>query len=105
MIVEDGYDSEFVHIGRPIDALYSLDRDGEAVYVGLFSRTVLATLRLAYGIASPSLYPAIRKANVSRRLAHSAGHALWDGRAGRCRGDAAGRTRSTRTRSRRGGFL
>lgn len=62
VVIEDDYDSEFVHTGRPVDPLYSLDRDGRVVYVGSFSRTLLATLRLAYCVAPPSLYPAIRKA-------------------------------------------
>jgi GntR family transcriptional regulator/MocR family aminotransferase len=47
-IVEDDYDGEFRHHGRPIPALKSLDRDGRVLYTGTFSKVLFPGLRLAY---------------------------------------------------------
>jgi CubicO group peptidase (beta-lactamase class C family) len=44
-IVEDDYDSEFRYAGRPIEPLQTLDGSGRVIYVGSFSKTLLATLR------------------------------------------------------------
>jgi GntR family transcriptional regulator/MocR family aminotransferase len=61
-IVEDDYDSEFRFDGRPIEPLQALDTSGRVIYVGTFSKTLLATLRLGFVIVPPSL----------RRAAHAA---------------------------------
>jgi GntR family transcriptional regulator / MocR family aminotransferase len=61
-IVEDDYDSEFRFGGRPIEPLQTLDRAGRVVYVGSFSKTLLATLRLGFAVVPPSLRPAVRNA-------------------------------------------
>lgn len=45
-VVEDDYDSEFRYGGRPIEPLQTLDPRGRVIYVGSFSKTLLATLRL-----------------------------------------------------------
>ena len=45
-IVEDDYDSEFRYSGRPLASLQGLDRHGRVIYVGTFSKTVFAGLRL-----------------------------------------------------------
>src|SRR5262249_13216781 len=37
-IVEDDYDSELRHEGRPLEPLQALDRSGRVVYVGTFSK-------------------------------------------------------------------
>lgn len=50
VIVEDDYDSEFRHHGRPIEPLKVLDRAGRVVYVGTFSRTMQAQLRIGYAV-------------------------------------------------------
>jgi GntR family transcriptional regulator / MocR family aminotransferase len=50
VIVEDDYDSEFRHRGRPIEPLKVLDRAGRVVYVGTFSRTMQAQLRIGYAV-------------------------------------------------------
>ena len=47
-VVEDDYVSEFRYEGRPLEALQSLDRDGRAIYMGSFSKTLFPALRLAY---------------------------------------------------------
>jgi GntR family transcriptional regulator/MocR family aminotransferase len=59
-ILEDDYDSEFRFGGRPIEPLQTLDRAGRVVYVGSFSKTLLATLRLGFVVVPPSLRPAVR---------------------------------------------
>jgi GntR family transcriptional regulator / MocR family aminotransferase len=61
-IVEDDYDSEFRYGGRPIEPLQTLDRSGRVVYVGSFSKTMLATLRLGFVVAPASLRGAVRAA-------------------------------------------
>ena len=61
-IIEDDYDSEFRFGGRPIEPLRMLDDSGRVIYVGSFSKTTLATLRLGFIIAPPSLWPALRGA-------------------------------------------
>jgi GntR family transcriptional regulator/MocR family aminotransferase len=61
-VVEDDYDSEFRYGGRPIQPLQTLDRGGRVVYVGSFSKTMLATLRLGFVVAPASLRGALRAA-------------------------------------------
>lgn len=61
-IVEDDYDSEFRYGGRPIEPLQTLDTSGRVIYVGSFSKTLLATLRLGFVVAPPSLRNAVRTA-------------------------------------------
>ncbi|MBL0387347.1 PLP-dependent aminotransferase family protein [Tumebacillus sp. ITR2] len=48
VIVEDDYDSEFRRRGRPIEPLKVLDRHERVVYVGTFSKTMYADLRIGY---------------------------------------------------------
>ena len=61
-IVEDDYDSEFRYTGRPVEPLRALDTSGRVIYVGSFSKTMLATLRLGYIVAPPALAPALQAA-------------------------------------------
>jgi GntR family transcriptional regulator/MocR family aminotransferase len=63
-ILEDDYDSEFRFGGRPIEPLQTLDRAGRVIYVGSFSKTLLATLRLGFVVAPASLRPAVRAAKL-----------------------------------------
>ena len=49
--------------GRPIEPLQTLDRAGRVVYVGSFSKTLLATLRLGF-VVSASLRRAVRTAKL-----------------------------------------
>jgi len=53
VVVEDDYDGEFRHGGRPLDALQTLDRHECVMYVGTFSKSVFPELRLGY-VASPA---------------------------------------------------
>lgn len=47
-ILEDDYDSEFRHDGRPIAALQGLDRAGRVIYLGTWNKILFPGLRLAY---------------------------------------------------------
>ncbi len=69
-IVEDDYDSELRHDGRPLEPLQSLDRRGRVLYVGTFSKVLLPALRTGYVVAPASLMPALRAA---RELADRGG--------------------------------
>jgi GntR family transcriptional regulator / MocR family aminotransferase len=61
-VVEDDYDSEFRYGGRPIEPLQTLDGSGRVIYVGSFSKTLLATLRLGFLVVPASLVAAVRSA-------------------------------------------
>ncbi|WP_127579081.1 aminotransferase-like domain-containing protein [Paenibacillus koleovorans] len=50
VVIEDDFDSEFRHRGRPIEPLKGLDRDGRVVFVGTFTRTMQAQLRIGYAV-------------------------------------------------------
>jgi GntR family transcriptional regulator/MocR family aminotransferase len=60
VIVEDDYDSEFRHRGRPLMALQGLDESGCVVYIGTFSKTMFPGLRLGFLVAPPSLVDAFQ---------------------------------------------
>ncbi|MGU7816289.1 MocR-like pyridoxine biosynthesis transcription factor PdxR [Burkholderia sp. AW49-1] len=49
-IVEDDYDSEFRYLGRPLQALKSLDRRDHVIYCSTFSKAMYPGLRLAYAV-------------------------------------------------------
>jgi GntR family transcriptional regulator / MocR family aminotransferase len=54
-VVEDDYDGEFRHDGQPLESLQGLDTHGRVIYVGTFSRTIFAALRIGYLIVPPGL--------------------------------------------------
>ncbi|QNM96024.1 MocR-like pyridoxine biosynthesis transcription factor PdxR [Chitinimonas koreensis] len=60
-IVEDDYDSEFRHAGRPLAAMQGLDRAGRVLYLGTFSKVMFPALRLAYLVAPPALVEPLRR--------------------------------------------
>lgn len=49
-VIEDDYDSEFRHDGRPLAALQSLQAGGRVLYVGTYNKVLFPGLRLAYVI-------------------------------------------------------
>ncbi|PQP81047.1 PLP-dependent aminotransferase family protein [Paenibacillus sp. PCH8] len=55
VIIEDDYDSEFRWGGRPIEPLKVLDHEQRVIYVGSFSQTMTASIRLGYAVLPPSL--------------------------------------------------
>ena len=48
IVIEDDYDGEFNHTGRPLDALQTLDRSWFVFYVGTFSKCLFPGLRLGF---------------------------------------------------------
>ncbi|SFI32641.1 GntR family transcriptional regulator / MocR family aminotransferase [Collimonas sp. OK307] len=68
IIIEDDYYSEFRYMGRPIDSLQSMDRDGLVAFVGTFSKVMQPELRIGYLIAPPAIREALI---VAKRLCNS----------------------------------
>jgi len=54
-ILEDDYQSEFFHDGRPPAALAALDRSGRVLHLGTFTSAAFPSLRLAWIVLPPSL--------------------------------------------------
>jgi GntR family transcriptional regulator/MocR family aminotransferase len=54
-ILEDDYDSDFRFHGAPVAALKGLDRMGRVIYLGTFSKSLGAGLRLGYVIVPSEL--------------------------------------------------
>lgn len=48
VVIEDDYDGEFSHTGRPLDALKTLDAAQCVFYVGTFSKCLFPALRLGF---------------------------------------------------------
>ena len=55
MIIEDDYDSEYRYSGRPLPALQGLDRGGQVLFTGSFSKVMFPSLRLGYLVVPPDL--------------------------------------------------
>ncbi|NID14070.1 PLP-dependent aminotransferase family protein [Luteibacter yeojuensis] len=62
VVVEDDYDGEFRYDGQPLQSLQGLDTAGRVIYVGTFSRTIFAALRVGYLIVPKSLVDAFATA-------------------------------------------
>ena len=60
-IIEDDYDSEFRHAGRPIAALQGLDKSGRVIYLGTFSKMLFPALQLGYIVVPPDLAGSMRR--------------------------------------------
>jgi GntR family transcriptional regulator/MocR family aminotransferase len=59
-VVEDDYDSDFRYDSPPLTALSGLDREHRVIYLGSFSKSIGAGLRLGYLVLPPELVaPAI----------------------------------------------
>lgn len=74
-VVEDEYDSEFTRVGNPPQPLKLIDRDERVIYVGSFSRTMFASLRIGYALLPDALVSPFLRA---RRLYDSVPPALAD---------------------------
>ncbi|MEM7788931.1 MAG: PLP-dependent aminotransferase family protein, partial [Bacteroidota bacterium] len=61
-ILEDDYDSEFRHVGRPLAPLQSLDHEGRVVYIGSFNKVLFPGLRLAYVVLPEALVDVAERA-------------------------------------------
>ena len=55
LVFEDDYDSEYRYSGRPIPALHGLDRTGQVVFAGSFSKVLFPSLRLGYLVVPDDL--------------------------------------------------
>jgi GntR family transcriptional regulator / MocR family aminotransferase len=62
IIIEDDYDSEFQYDGRPVAALQGLDETGGVFYVGTFSKSTFADIRVGYVLAPESYVDVIERA-------------------------------------------
>ncbi|MCK6452801.1 MAG: PLP-dependent aminotransferase family protein [Alphaproteobacteria bacterium] len=60
-IVEDDYDGEFFFGRRPLPTLKSVDRTGQVIYVGTFSKSLFPALRLGFMLVPPSLVDTFEK--------------------------------------------
>lgn len=63
-IAEDDYDSDFFYDGTPLPALKSLDRDDQVVYLGTFSKSLGAGLRIGYMVLPAELCAPARNAKA-----------------------------------------
>ena len=54
-IIEDDYDSELRYIGRPIPAMQGLDKHDRVIYLGSFSSTLFASIKISYMVMPPSV--------------------------------------------------
>ena len=54
-VIEDDYDSDFRYQGSPLHALAGLDRHESVIYLGTFSKSIGAGLRVGYIVAPPAL--------------------------------------------------
>jgi GntR family transcriptional regulator/MocR family aminotransferase len=62
VVIEDDYDGEFRYDGHRLESLQGLDPEGRVIYVGTFSRTVFAALRIGYLVVPKPLVPAFTSA-------------------------------------------
>lgn len=53
-IIEDDYDGEYRHAGKPLPALKSMDIQDKVVYSGTFSKVLFPSLRIAYIVVPKS---------------------------------------------------
>lgn len=61
-IIEDDYDSEFHYDGRPVAALQGLDGGARVFYVGTFSKSMFADIRVGYAIVPEALVDMVERA-------------------------------------------
>lgn len=54
-IIEDDYDSELRYFGKPIPALKSLDASAKVIYLGSFSSTLFAAVKISYMVLPASM--------------------------------------------------
>ncbi|WP_035982423.1 PLP-dependent aminotransferase family protein [Bradyrhizobium sp. STM 3843] len=64
VIFEDDYDSEYRFAGPPLTALAGIGGE-RVIYIGTFSKTLFAGLRLAYLVLPPRLVPSVVAARAS----------------------------------------
>jgi len=67
-VVEDDYDAELRMAGPVIPALKTLDRAGQVVYLGTFSKALFGGLRIGYVVADRALRRRLRAARLASDL-------------------------------------
>lgn len=60
-VIEDDYDSEFRHKGKPIPSLQSTDSGDNVIYIGTFSKSVAPAIRVSYMVLPHSLLQRYRE--------------------------------------------
>ena len=60
-ILEDDYDSELRHSGKPVPPLFSLDTQQRVLYLSTFSQTIAPSLRIGYVCLPPQLLARLRE--------------------------------------------
>jgi len=70
-IVEDDYDSDFRHHGSPLTAVAGQDRHGCVIYIGTFSKSIGAGLRLGYLVVPDELVKPARTLKTLMDNGHS----------------------------------
>ncbi len=77
-VIEDDYDSEFRYQGRPLPALSALDSHRRVFYVGTFSKSMFAAIRIGYIVVPPELVDSFAKASnlLGQRSSAIVEHAL-----------------------------
>ncbi len=71
-VLEDDYDSELRFRGPPVPALKTLDRAGQVVYAGTFSKVLFPALRVGYVVAARPLLEKMVLARASADFATAA---------------------------------
>lgn len=59
-LIEDDFDSEFTVSAKTEDTLYALDDGGRVIYMNSFTKTVAASVRVAYMVLPKALLPRFR---------------------------------------------
>ena len=73
-VLEDDYDSDFRYQGSPLSALFGLDQHGCVIYMGTFSKSIGAGIRLGYLVLPHDL---VEPARTAKALLDN-GHAWLD---------------------------
>ncbi len=73
-VIEDDYDSDFRYEGAPLLALSALDTRGSVIYLGTFSKSLGAGLRLGYAVFPEALAPAA----IAAKSVMNNGHPAFD---------------------------
>jgi len=60
-IIEDDYDSDFRYQGAPLTALKGLDKRGNVIYLGTFSKSIGAGIRIGYMVIPDALAKQARR--------------------------------------------
>lgn len=74
-IIEDDYDYDFHYSSKPIMPMASLDRNGNVIYIGTFTKTLAPAIRFGFVVAPASF---IRSATHLRKSIDTQGDSLME---------------------------